>query len=249
VRFAAPPLTRSPLSRLDPRWKLAGLILAGAAAVSVQTLPAAAAALASALLLAALGRLPPRWLLLRTGAAVLFVGLFAAPLPFMYGVTYHDAAGGAAAAAVLICKAGAVVTLSLVLLATAPVDATLKAAHALYAPGLLVQLTLLSYRYIFLLAEELGRLRIALRVRGFRNRATWRSYRTVGGVAGALLVRGWERAERVGQAMRCRGFDGRFRSLTAFRTTRADVAAFALVVGASAAVLLWDRGGFSIFDW
>ena len=36
--------------------------------------------------------------------------------------------------------------------------------------GLLVQLTLLSYRYLFLLADELGRLRIALRVRGYRNR-------------------------------------------------------------------------------
>jgi cobalt/nickel transport system permease protein len=237
VRFAAPPLTRSPLSRLDPRWKLAGLILAGAAAVAVQTVPAAAAALAGALLLAALGRLPPRWLLMRTGAAVLFVGLFAAPLPFMYSVTHHDAAAGAAAAAVLICKAGAVVTLSLVLLATAPVDATLKAAHALYAPGVIVQITLLSYRYIFLLAEELGRLRIALRVRGFRNRPTWRSYRTVGVVAGCLLVRGWERAERVGQAMRCRGFDGRFRSLAAFRTTAADVVAFALM--AAGAVGVW----------
>jgi cobalt/nickel transport system permease protein len=236
LRFAAPPLTRSPLSRLDPRWKLAGLVLAGAAAVTVRTLPAAAAALAGALLLAVLGRLPPRWLLTRAGAAVLFVALFAAPLLF----TYRDAAAGAAAAAVLLCKAGAVVTLSLVLLATAPPDATLKAAYALYAPGLLVQLTLLSYRYLFLLADELARLRIALRVRGFRNRATWRSYRTVGGVAGVLLVRGWERAERVGHAMRCRGFDGRFRSLTAFRTTAVDVLAFVLIAAGAVGVWLLD---------
>jgi len=127
-----------------------------------------------------------------------------------------------------------------VLLATAPLDATLKAAHTLRVPGLLVQLGLLTYRYVFVLGSELNRLRIALRVRGYRNRATRHSYRTIGHVAGTLLVRSVEQAERVGQAMRCRGFDGRFRSLTQFRTRAADVAAFLLIVGCSAGLLAWD---------
>ncbi len=149
-------------------------------------------------------------------------------------------AAGAETALVLICKAAALVLLALVLLATAPLDATLKAAHALRVPGLLVQLTLLSYRYLFLLADELGRLRIAVRVRGYRNRANLHSYRTIGAVTGSLLVRGWERAERVGQAMRCRGFDGRFRSLSGFRTTAADVLFFVAVVGGAVGVCLLD---------
>jgi hypothetical protein len=38
--------------------------------------------------------------------------------------------------------------------------------------------------------------------------------------------------------MRCRGFDGRFRSLAAFRTTAADVAAFALIAGGAAGLLV-----------
>ena len=78
---------------------------------------------------------------------------------------------------------------ALVVLATAPPDATLKAAHALRVPGLIIQLALLTYRYLFLLADELGRLRTALRVRGYRNRMNRHSYRTVGHVAGTLLVR------------------------------------------------------------
>ena len=56
------------------------------------------------------------------------------------------------------------------ILATAPLDATLKAAHCLRVPGLLVQLALLSYRYLFVLAEELGRLRVALPVAGYAGR-------------------------------------------------------------------------------
>jgi cobalt/nickel transport system permease protein len=141
----------------------------------------------------------------------------------------------------LTAKGLTLVTLMLVLLATAPLDATLKAAHALRVPGLLVQLGLLSTRYVYLLADELGRLRIALRVRGYRNRATRHCYRTVGHVTGTLLVRGYERAERVGQAMRCRGFDGQFRALTEFRTGPADVLAFLAVAAAALGVWWLDR--------
>ena len=149
-------------------------------------------------------------------------------------------AHGALVALLLALKAVALVTLSLVLLATGPLDATLKAAHSLRVPGLLIQLALLSYRYLFVLADELIRLRRALRVRGFRNRANRHSYRTIGQVCGTLLARGVERAERVHHAMRCRGFDGRFRSLTQFRTRTADVAAFLLIASAAAGLLAWD---------
>lgn len=246
--FTPPPRTTSPLSRLDPRWKLAALLIAGAAVAIVRTPTAAAAALGFAVVLACLGRLPWRWWAARLAPAVLFVAVFALPLIFFHlsdGPLWQlgpltVSGNGATAAFLLISKAAALVTLALVLLATAPLDATLKAAHALYVPGLLVQLMLLSYRYLFLLADELGRLRIALRVRGYRNRPNFHSYRTIGAVTGALLVRGWERAERVGQAMRCRGFDGRFRSLSGFRTSAVDVLAFLAITTCAAGVCALD---------
>jgi cobalt/nickel transport system permease protein len=250
LTFASLPTVASPLRRLDPRWKLAALALAGAAVAALRTLPAAALALAGALLLAALARLPWRWYLARLGAVALFIAPFALVLPFFM----EDASGSFALGPVrvsvrgvdlglcLCCKALAIVTLMLVLLASTAPDALLHAAHALRVPGLLIQLAVLTYRYLFVLTDELARLRVALRVRGYRNRVTLHSYRTVAHVAGTLLVRGHERAERVGQAMRCRGFDGRFRSLATFRTTAADVAAFALIAGAALALLLWDLG-------
>ena len=250
MTFALPtlPCTDSPVSRLDPRWKLAALAVAVLATAILRTLPASALALLLALLLAALSRLPPRWYLARLGAAALFLAFFALPLPFllrepgMEGVTpLHFSWHGAAVGLMLTAKGLTLVTLMLVLLATAPLDATLKAAHSLRVPGLLVQLGLLSTRYVYLLADELGRLRVALRVRGYRNRATRHCYRTVGHVTGTLLVRGYERAERVGQAMRCRGFDGQFRALTEFRTGPADVLAFLAVAAAALGVWWLDR--------
>lgn len=248
LAFSAPAATSSFLSRLDPRWKLAALLFFAAVAATLRTLGVAAIALTAALILALLARLPPRWFLQRLGAAALFFALFALPLPWLLGgegpgwtwgpirLSRH----GVEAALLLTAKAITLVTLFLTAQATAPLETMLKAAHSLHIPGLLVQLGLLSYRYVFVLAEELRRLRIALRVRGYRNRVRRHSYRTAGHVAGTLLVRGYERAERVGQAMRCRGFDGQFRSLMAFTTRPADVAVFLVIVASAAALAVWD---------
>lgn len=245
--LSALPCPESPLRRIDPRWKLAGLVLLTLAAACLRHLAPASVALGGTLLLAALGRLPPRWFLTRLGAAALFLTPFVVSLPFLVrGRDVSLALGplalpyGFGVALLLALKALAIVTLMLVLLATAPLDATLKAAHSLRIPGLLVHLGLLTYRYLFVLSSELRRLRVALRVRGYRNRATRHSYRTIGHVAGTLLVRGVERAERVGHAMRCRGFDGQFRSLTPFQTRGRDVAVFLLLAGAAVGLLTWD---------
>jgi len=140
----------------------------------------------------------------------------------------------------LSAKLGAMVSLMLVMLATTSLHNTFKAAGALHLPRLLVFLMLLSYRYVFLLMEEFIRLRVALRVRGFRNRADLHSYRTIGQVAGTILVRSHERSERVAQAMRTRGFDGQFRSLDDFSTSGSDVLVFASMTGYAVALLVWD---------
>src|SRR5262249_26624873 len=180
---------------LDPRWKLAALLPAVVVVAVLRSLPAAAAALAGALILAALSRLPPRWFLPRLALPALFLALFALPLPLlMEGPDWEVgpvrfSQHGVHVALLLCIKGLAIVTLMLVLLATAPLDATLKAAGALRVPGLLVHLAVLSYRYVFVVFDELARLRVALRVRGYRNRADRHSYRTVGHVAGTLLVR------------------------------------------------------------
>jgi cobalt/nickel transport system permease protein len=245
------PEVDSCLRRLDPRWKLAAGALAAAVITALRTWPAAAAALAGAVFLVALGRLPLGWYRKRLAAVALMAAPFVVLLPWLYrgpGPAWslgflRVSADGVRLALLVACKALALGTLVLVVLATAPPAETLKAAHALRVPGVVVQLLALSYRYVFVLADEFHRLRTALRVRGFRNRASLASYRTVGHVAGTLLVRGAERADRVGQAMRCRGFTGRFRTLTDFHTRPADVLAGAAVAAALLALWLWDSGG------
>jgi cobalt/nickel transport system permease protein len=202
----------SPLSRLDPRWKLATLLPAAAAVATLRSPEAAGTSLVLAAGLVLFARLPMRWYLRRVGVVAVFLAFFVVWMP-----------DGLLPALAVMAKALAVVSLLLLVIATAPPEVNLKAAHALHVPGLFVQLLGMTHRYVHLLADEFGRLRLALRLRAYRNRADLHSYRTIGHVAGTLLVRGHERAERVGQAMRCRGFDGRYRLLTNFRTRPRDV--------------------------
>jgi cobalt/nickel transport system permease protein len=247
------PISDSPLARWDARWKLAGLLSAAGGVATLDHLAPAAAALALGLALLALARLPGRWVRTRLGLFTLAALPFLLILPFTL-----DSAGsgrdlgpvrvsdrGLTAGLAVFCRCLAIGALGLVLVGTAPIHQTLAAAHRLRVPGLLVLLALLAYRYAFLFGDELRRLRVALWVRGFRARATRHGYRTLGHVVGATLVRGADRAERVADAMRCRGFDGRFHTLTAFRTTATDIISFVLVFAATAALVLWDRLGFS----
>jgi cobalt/nickel transport system permease protein len=79
-----------------------------------------------------------------------------------------------------------------------------------------------------------------VRLRGFGPHGVRHGYRTIGTIIGSTVVRGQRRAEGVALAMRCRGFDGRFRSAAAFRTRPADVLFAAATILTAAALVAWD---------
>ncbi len=236
------------VQRLDARWRLAAIVLACLAWAPIRSWPPALAAFVGAVLLAAFARLPWRWTAGRLGTAMVFFTVFLAWLPFairpedrtldLHVVTIS--LDGSLRLVALTAKLCAMTSLVLVLIAVAPLHETLHAAQSLRIPGVLIHVTLLTYRYVFLLIDEFHRLRTALRVRGFRNGADTHSYRTIGQVAGTLLVRGHERSERVAQAMRCRGFAGDFHSLREYRATGSDVLAFVVIVSYAVGLMVWD---------
>ena len=236
----------SPLRGFDPRWKILSILLFAVVVAVLQNVLSALIAFALALGLAIAARLPARWYRRRLGFVALLLALLIVWLPFLEpGPVWnlgplHVSQAGVLLAFVVLLKAMTIVSLFLTLWATSPPGATLKAAQSMYVPATVLHLFALSYRYLHLFAEELGRMRIALRVRGYRNRSNAHSYRTIGNVAGMLLVRSYERAERVSQAMRCRGFDGCYRSLVTLRTGLHDVVSFLLMAGVGAGLLTLD---------
>ncbi len=249
LAFRDPTVPDSPLARWDPRWKLAATLLMAVAAVTLRHPGPAAVAATAGLALALLGRIPPGVIAGRVGLLALAVLPFLILMPLTQG---RESAGwdvgpvrvsepGSVAAAVVALRVLAVGLLALVLTRTAPLSRTLAAAHALRVPGVLVQVAQLAYRYTFVLAAEVRRLRVALRARGFRPATDRHTYRTLGYAVGSLLVRSGDRADRVADAMRCRGFDGTFRTPTAFRTSAADALSFLAVAAGTIALVLADR--------
>ena len=70
--------------------------------------------------------------------------------------------------------------------------------------------------------EEFRRLVQAMKIRGFQPRTNLHTYRSYAYLAAMLLVRSYDRADRVFQAMLCRGFHGTFYSLRIFSWQRRD---------------------------
>jgi cobalt/nickel transport system permease protein len=80
-------------------------------------------------------------------------------------------------------------------------------------------------------------MRQAMRARGFKPRTDTHTYRTFAWLVGMLLVKSWDRAERVHGAMLCRGFRGRFYTLAAFTARPADYLFLAACAALSAGLI------------
>jgi cobalt/nickel transport system permease protein len=63
------------------------------------------------------------------------------------------------------------------------------------------------YRYVFVLGDELMRMKCARDARSFGGNSKWH-IKTIGNIIGMLFIRTYERGERVYIAMVSRGFSG-----------------------------------------
>lgn len=120
-------------------------------------------------------------------------------------------------------KTNAIILATIAILGTSNV---LSLAHALVhlrLPDKIIHLFFFFYRYISVLHEEYIRLRNAMVIRAFKAKTDMRTYRAYAYLIGMLLVRSFERSQRIYKAMLCRGFKGRFYMMSHFELKRSDV--------------------------
>jgi cobalt/nickel transport system permease protein len=110
----------------------------------------------------------------------------------------------------IVLRAHAVVLALLALVGTLDPVVLGHALAQLRVPDKLVHLFLFTVRYLGVLHDEYQRLRQAMRTRGFVARSNAHTWRSLGWLLGMLLVRSLERSQRILEAMKCRGFNGRF---------------------------------------
>lgn len=230
------------LAGVDPRLRLAAVLLLALLLYAVSSPVGAAAALGLAGGVAMLARVPAGRTLRRLAALNLFMVMVVAVVPL--GVPGEPLAAlgglawsreGVARAGRIALQANAVMLAAFALLATLDPVRLGVALRGLGAPRRMVVLFFLLVRYIEVIHQEYHRLSDALALRGFRPRADRHTLRTFGYLVGQLLLRSLERADRILAAMRCRGFDGRFHLLAAPIPGRGNLA---FAVGWAVALLL-----------
>lgn len=123
-------------------------------------------------------------------------------------------------AARITLKSNAILLAFISLIATMTFATLGHALKLLSVPQKIIQLLLMNYRYVFVIEQEYQRLLRAAKIRGFQPKTNLHTYRTYAYVVGMLLIRAVSRAQRVHQAMLCRGFNGNFFSLQDFNTDR-----------------------------
>ncbi|HTN53062.1 MAG TPA: cobalt ECF transporter T component CbiQ [Anaeromyxobacter sp.] len=219
----------SSATRLDPRVKLVATLAFVAVVASFGRLELARLAPLALypLALAALGDVPWRPLLLRLALAAPFALGVAAFEPFLDrapAVTLGTLAisGGLVAFATILAKFALTLGAGLLLVATTGFDEVCVALRRLALPRAVVAQLMLTYRYLFVLAEEAARLVRARALRAPEGRRL--SLSGAGTLLGQLLLRALARAERIHVAMRCRGFDGRLPVRRAWRLGPGDAA-------------------------
>ena len=99
---------------------------------------------------------------------------------------------------------------ALILMARPAWSAYAPGSNGLGLPDILSAQLLLLYRYLFVLAEEIMRMARARSLRSFGSKGHGTD-QVYANMLGHLLIRTVARAQRVYDAMRCRGFDGSVR--------------------------------------
>jgi cobalt/nickel transport system permease protein len=222
----------SPVHRLDPRAKIAGLVAVTLVAVStpIEAWPVYVACVLVLAVVAALARVTPRdiWRRARFVFPLVLLAALLIPLVRKGGDTYslgpltlHQA--GLETMAAVAAKATIGTVAAVLLGATTTFPSVLRGLEALRVPRLLILIAAFMYRYLFVIVEEVGRMRAALAARGYRPRNALHAG-ALGRVATALFLRTYSRGERVYIAMLARGYDGRMPRLVPLVFGRADAA-------------------------
>ncbi|MCA8936499.1 MAG: cobalt ECF transporter T component CbiQ [Planctomycetes bacterium] len=192
------------------------------------------------------GMIPPRQILRRLLVVIPFLLLVLVFLPFMKPDfsrgEYWVSVGGFLMSSRSVDVLANVSTKSLtsvyaliLLSASTPFGDMLRGFERLRVPAVFVETVAFAWRYLFVLRDEAQRMLRARDARAWRGRWVWQVW-VIGLMIGSLFLRAFERAERVYQAMKARGYHGHSHTYFDKSMTRPDyglVVMFAVVLAAT----------------
>lgn len=207
------------VSRIDARTKIVFVALALILNIISPGPSVSICLLVFCLMLLLAIRIPPLLLLTRLIIPFFMVFMLLATQVFLYGQTplfQINISGwvltgyieGLTRGTTLVLRVLAGISLILLLSMSTSADRLFKAAAWFRVPGTFIEIGLLIYRYIFVLGEELIQLQDAQKTRLALN--GWRRGMKAASVLGAsIILRSYDRAGRIFEAMTVRGYVGR----------------------------------------
>jgi len=238
----------TPLGRLHPLILFGYAVLAGLLPLGIRSLPVLGICLGAVLLLALWDGTPRRVLVRRLIALNGFLALLVLTLPwsfpggalFSFGSFAYSQDGFLRAIAITL-RANAIVAGLTVFFARLDAVAIGHCLEWLRVPRRFARLFQLTVRYLTLFDEEVSRLRRAMAARCFSGGLNRHALKSLGYLVGGVLVRAYDRAHRIENAMACRGFRGRFPSLSAsVAVPKTQSAALATAWTAGICVFAWS---------
>jgi len=180
-----------------------------------------------------LSKVPILYILQRSLVILPFVALIAISIPFFkegevagsYNIWLWEVSvtySGLQAFTNILAKAWLSILSLTLLVSTTKMTNLLNGLERLHMPRVMVMILSFMYRYIFVLIDEVMRMKQARDSRNFGGKRLWQ-IRTIGNMIGTLFIRSYERGERVYAAMLSRGFDGQTRTLDRLNFRPADV--------------------------
>lgn len=234
------------LHRLDPRAKLAAAAALSVVLALVQGFPAAGAGLVLGCALVLVAKLDRNEVLQRLLVVNAFIAFIWLLVPLTYGGETAISLGfveisreGVRLSALITLKSNGIVLVLMALAATSTLVDMGRAMESLGVPPRLCRLLLYTVRYLTVIENEYRRLTRAAALRGFAPRLDVHTCRTYGHMIAMTMVRSYNRAQRVQQAMLLRGFSGRFVSMYVFSAGYRDIcfAVVAVLVAAGLAAI------------
>ncbi|MFH0826108.1 MAG: cobalt ECF transporter T component CbiQ [Pseudomonadota bacterium] len=216
---------------LDPRVKICITLVFSIVTALNHHLPATAVSFILPLVLVGAARLDPGKVFTRLAPVNAFVLFMWLVLPFTTPGETIFAVGplsvqreGVISVLLITLKSNSIMLMVIALLGTSQIFTLVHALSHLWVPDKLVHLFFFCFRYVHVIHDEYHRLTNAMKMRGFRPRTDMHTYRAYGYLVGMLLVRSFDRSRRILEAMKCRGFKGKFYILHHYRMKHFDYA-------------------------
>lgn len=209
---------KSPIHSWQQEYKIIGLLSLIFAFSFIQTLELLPIIIIVSAILFWLSKLPFSYLISRLRYPGWFILAVVFLLPFTVGDNVFWQLGwlefrleGCQAALLIVVRFFCILTVSLVLFGTAPFIHSIKALRSLGLPRAIIDMTLLSYRYLEELGETLNTMQKAVQLRGFNRHQLNRRYlQVIASLVGSLFVRSYERSNRIYHAMILRGYGNNY---------------------------------------